>query len=326
MVSLKDIRACVEADFAAYEKFLKTSLSSESNHLDMILDYLFLHRGKGLRPLLALLSSAHFRGGRPVGDASFTAAMVVEMIHTASLVHDDVVDEAYIRHGKATVNALLHSRNAVIVGDFILARAFTTGMASGYYPLIAHISTSMDKLCEGEIAQSRQSKLLEMTRDLYMDIIYKKTASLISTCCTAGAMSVDADHGQVEHMRLYGDHLGLAFQIKDDILDYADTKTGKPSCQDLRERKITLPLLTVLEKSSSSRRKELISLLAGVRNNPSNVDKLRAIVLSEKGIEMASAIMEEHLDQSRAALSTLSDTPQKKALTDLTFFISSRSY
>ena len=325
MPSLKTIRKSVEADFAAYEKYLKQTLRSESDYLDSILDYLFMHRGKGLRPLLVLLVSALYRKDKPVGDSTFTGAMVVEMVHTASLVHDDVVDEAYIRHGKPTINALWRSRYAVIAGDFILARCYSIALKSGQYELMGHITGCIDKLCEGEIIQSRQSELLEMTRERYMEIIYKKTASLISTCCTTGAMAAGATPKEVAAMKVYGDNLGLAFQIKDDILDYQGAKTGKPQCQDLRERKITLPLLTLLEAAEPSHRRELLARLAQVRTRPENVEYLRDAVIDGGGVDMAAGVMESHLEAARLALASLPDSEYRRALLDLTYFIGSRT-
>ncbi|MDR0509883.1 MAG: polyprenyl synthetase family protein [Rikenellaceae bacterium] len=325
MASLQQIRRVVGADYAAYERFLRRSLRSGSDYLDVILDYIFERRGKGLRPLLALLSAALNRDGGQAGEGVFTGAMIVEMIHTASLVHDDVVDEAYIRHGAPSVNALWRSHNAVIAGDFILARGFSIGLGGGHYRLLTHIAGCLDALCEGEIEQGRRSDSLSMTREQYFDIIYKKTASLISVCCTSGALSEGAPESAMTAMKLYGDNLGLAFQIRDDILDYTGSMTGKPRCQDLRERKITLPLLALLEKSSAAHRRELVGLLAQARTRPQNVEKLHGIVLAEGGVELAAQTMNSHIDNAITALDRYPDSPYKQALVDIARFVAERN-
>jgi len=348
MKSLNEIRATVAGDWAEYERFLRSSLGSRSRYVDNILDYIFAHRGKGLRPLLVLLSSALNReggagesggGGRTAqaggdvarpgdsaraGEATFTAAMMVEMIHTASLVHDDVVDEAYVRHDKPSVNALWRSRNAVLVGDFILARSFSIALSGGHADIVTHIIRSVDLLSEGELEQSHHSQTLSLTHEEYIDIIYKKTASLMSACCTCGALAAGANHDRQRAMKLYGDELGLAFQIKDDILDYLPGPTGKPHLNDLRERKITLPLLTVLEAAGPATHRHLVRLLADVRTCPANAALIRDEVVAAGGVEMATRIMEQHLRQAREALDAYPASAYKSALAELTKFIGER--
>jgi len=323
---LDSIRQPVAEPLKQYEAYVQAALRSNNPYLTPILDYLFGNRGKGIRPLLVMLSAALHAGNRPIGDRSCLAAMLVEMVHTASLVHDDVVDEADLRRGKPSLNALWQSRTAVLVGDYILSRTFQAGMDSGEYDIVTFIVRSLSELCEGELIQSRQSDRLEMTRDIYLDIIYKKTATLIGSCSGAGALSTGASSGEVARMKRFGDALGIAFQIRDDILDYAaESQTGKPACGDLRERKITLPLLTLLEKSCESERKALLQKIAGVREHPENVESLCRAVLEGGGIEMASVIMEEYLGEARELLAPYPDTPPRRSLLALCDFVAERA-
>ena len=324
MEKLDNIRTTVGSDWSEYERFLRNSLHSGSRYVENILNYIVTHRGKGVRPLLVLLSSALNRDGRPVNDATFTAAMMVEMIHTASLIHDDVVDEAYMRHDKPSVNALWRSRDAVLVGDFILARCFSISLGSGHTEIVTHIANCIDRLSEGELQQSHHSRTLALTREEYMDIIYKKTASLLSVCCTCGAIAAGADNDRRQTMKLYGDRLGVAFQIKDDILDYLSGPTGKPHLSDLRERKITLPLLLVLEAAPVADRRRLLRLLSDVRTRPANAPLIRDAVIAAGGIDAATQTMEQYLLEARQALDNYPPSLHKEALIEFTHFIGKR--
>lgn len=230
-----------------------------------------------------------------------------------------------MRRGKPSVNALWKSQRAVLIGDFILARSYSVGMKSGAYRIVEYISDCMPLLCEGELIQSEQSDRLEMTRDIYHDIIYKKTATLLGTSCGVGAMSAGATDHRIAMMKEMGDAIGIAFQIKDDILDYKPTSaTGKPICGDLRERKITLPLLSVLETSTTQEKKEIIGLLSGVRAKPDNADKLYDIVLDRGGLRMASEVMEEYVTKAKDLLESFPPSAYRESLAELFLYIAAR--
>lgn len=310
---------------ARYEDYLHESLSSDNEMARMMLNYIFSSRGKAVRPLMAFLCAGMHNGGGEFPEASYLAAMLVEMMHTASLVHDDVIDEAHIRRGKPSAKALWRSHRAVLIGDYILAKSFAVGMNSGQYEIVRQISNTMSNLIEGELVQSEQSDKLAMTREIYYDIIYKKTASLIGVSGAVGALSVGADSERVEAMRRFGDSLGMAFQIKDDIFDYTLTaKTGKPSCGDLRERKITLPLLTVLEKSSAEERARLVGMLSEVRDVPENAEALCEIVVERGGLTMASEVMGEYIAQAKELLAHYPASKYRNALELLCDYIAER--
>ncbi|MBR0331143.1 MAG: polyprenyl synthetase family protein, partial [Alistipes sp.] len=251
MITLDAIRKPVERELEAYETFLERQFTADGDLLNEMLRHALSSRGKGVRPLLVCLSAAMNArtAGAAGGQRVSLAAMLVEMIHTASLIHDDVIDESDERRGKPSVNALWQSRKAVILGDYILARNMAIGLESGQFDLVSHICGRMATLCEGELLQDDCAAKQNTTRRSYLDIIYKKTASLLGVSASAGALAVGATRDKVTTMRRFGESLGMAFQIQDDILDYTPSAaTGKPVGNDLREGKITLPLLMLLEK------------------------------------------------------------------------------
>jgi octaprenyl-diphosphate synthase len=289
-----DIRQPIATEVEEYERFLARHISSPHEAVDGILRYILAGGGKGFRPATVLLSAAMHSPSpeRGLGLRSYLGAMLVEMMHAASLVHDDVIDESDLRRGKPSVRARWGSRRAVIAGDLLLARSITVGLDSAQYDIVDYVTRAMSELCEGELIQSRQSETLDMTREIYLDIIRKKTGTLFGVSAGVGALSVGAPREQVAAMRTFGEWVGMAFQIRDDILDYdTGSDTGKPPCNDLREHKITLPLLVVLERSSTERRAELLAMLAATGTEPGNIALLRQAVLDAGGIGEAERVM-----------------------------------
>ncbi len=246
MITLDDIRKPVTAELEAFDEFVDRQFTAEGELLSDMLRYALSARGKGIRPMLVMLSAAMNAPvkGAATGRRACLAAMLVEMIHVASLIHDDVIDEADMRRGKPSANARWQSHKAVILGDYILAKNMNIGLQSGQFDLVTHVCGSMAALCEGEVLQDECAANSTMTRQAYLDIIYKKTASLLGVSASVGALAVGATRDRVATMRRFGEAVGMAFQIQDDILDYTPTaRTGKPANNDLREGKITLPLL-----------------------------------------------------------------------------------
>ena len=326
MVILDDIRKPIATSLDEFEVFVRKSFNEkEGTLLAEMIEYILSSRGKGLRPTLTMLSAAATSATGSFGKRTHLAAMLIEMIHTASLVHDDVIDESNLRRGKASVNARWQSKNAVIVGDYILARNMDIGLKSGQFDLLSHIIGNMSVLCEGEILQSDHANKMDTTRDAYFDIIYKKTASLFACCASAGAMSVGAQRKTVESMHKFGEMIGMAFQIADDILDYTPTeKTGKPSGNDLRERKITLPLIEVLEKVSPEKKSEILNSLELCTTDDSAVERVRAEVEREGGVEAAKQIMNRFLQRAMSELAHLAPSEYRQAMMDLCTFIAER--
>ena len=334
MVSLEAIRTPIASDIDAFEEFLKGQFSSDGKLMSEMLTHVLSARGKSVRPIIvmltsALTSSANTRqwveGERNCSKRTYLAAMMVEMLHTASLVHDDVIDNADTRRGRPSVNALWQSRNAVIMGDFLLARTMSAGMESAQYDLVSHIIGSVATLCEGEVLQSQHAADKDTTRQDYLEIIYKKTASLISISASAGAVSVMASREDVEQMRRFGEALGMAFQIQDDILDYSrSAQTGKPRNNDLREGKITLPLIEVLEQCTSAERLQLIDKLSQCATDDAAVEYIQNIVEVTGGLSLAARTMQTYIDRAVAILSKYEDSPYRTALINLCAYVAER--
>ena len=334
MITLDSIRTPIAADLEAFEEFVRSRFSSGGKLMSEMISHVLSSRGKGVRPIVVMLCSAlvsdtNFRdwveGERNCSKRTYMAAMMVEMLHTASLIHDDVIDSADTRRGKPSANALWQSRNAVILGDYILARTMSQGLDSAQFDLVSHIVGAMATLCEGEILQSQHAADKDTTRQDYLEIIYKKTASLISISASAGAVSVRASRHDVEQMRRFGEAIGMAFQIQDDILDYSrSAKTGKPANNDLREGKITLPLIEVLEKCSPAEKLQLLDKLSQCKDDESAVDFLQGVVEATGGLAMAARTMQTYIDRATSILATYADSPYRTALVNLCAYIAER--
>ncbi len=327
MTALDTIRASVEPELEAYENFIERQFTADGELLSEMLHYALTSRGKGIRPLLVILSAALNASvkGAASGRRTCLAAMLVEMIHVASLIHDDVIDESDTRRGRASVNARWQSHKAVILGDYILARNMAIGLQSGQFDLVNHICGAMATLCEGEVEQADCVDKQQMTRRTYLDIIHKKTACLLGVSASAGALAVSATRDRVALMGQFGEALGMAFQIQDDMLDFrTDTHTGKPACNDLREGKITLPLLIVLERVDETRRAELLERLGRCHDDETSVEYLRAIVANEGGLDEAGRVMQEYIARAVGLLSEYEDSDYRNALIDLCRFVTER--
>ena len=335
MITIDDIRKPILTDLEAFDEFVADNFSAEGELMQEMLSYALSSRGKGVRPILTLLSAMLHIAKEPATGKegkercctkrTYLAAMLVEMIHTASLIHDDVLDSAEERRGRASVNAKWQSDMAIILGDYILARTMAIGMASAQYDLISYIGTAMATLCEGEVLQSQHAKNLDTKREDYFTIIYQKTASLLGVSAALGALSVGANREEVDRMRKFGEAIGIAFQIQDDILDYKrDNNTGKPSNNDLREHKITLPLIEVMERGDDNFREEIITLLKRCDKDEEAVNKLHNIVEEHGGKEYAAQTMQAYIQRAMHLLAKFPDTPYRASLLNLCTFIAER--
>lgn len=322
-ITLAEIKAPLAEEMAAYERFLREALHSESPYFDDILKYIFDNRGKGVRPTLVMLWAKMLSGGKPFGKRELLSASLIELIHTASLVHDDVIDRADIRHGQSSVNERFGRRNAILTGDFILSRIFELGMESLEFDILTYVSHSIKWLCEGEVIQDEQTKTLGMTHERYYDIIDKKTASLLAISCGVGALSVKAPAVEVDAAYEFGRNIGMAFQIKDDILDYAAAdQTGKPTCADLREHKITLPLLETLSQMGAEEQAEAKEWVR--KGDEESIRNIHAKTLTYKGLERAAVIMAEYIAHAKEALSHYPTSPYRTALEAMCDFLAQR--
>ena len=336
MATIDAIRKPILADLDAFDEFVKENITAEGDLMREMLSYALSSRGKGVRPMLTMLCASLMNTAvsvdkgesgkeRHCSKRTYLAAMLVEMIHTASLIHDDVLDEADERRGRASVNAKWQSDMAIILGDFILARTMALGMASAQYDIMSYIGTAMATLCEGEVLQSQHARNLDTSRDDYFAIIYQKTASLLGVSAALGALSVGASREDIDRMRKFGEAIGIAFQIQDDILDFnRQNNTGKPANNDLREHKITLPLIEVMERKSEKERKEILELIKRCDKDESAVDALQKIVDDGNGRELAAQTMQAYIQRALHLLSKYADTPYRTALMELCAYIAER--
>ena len=336
MVTIDSIRRPIIADIETFETFVRDNISVEGDLLHEMLTYALTSRGKGVRPMLTMLAASMITASgdetaeecgkeHHCSKRTYLAAMLIEMIHTASLIHDDVLDSADERRGRPSVNAKWQSDMAIILGDYILARTMSVGMASAQYDLVTYVGSAMATLCEGEVLQSQHAKNFDTTREDYYHIIQQKTASLLGVSSALGALSVGASREDVNRLRKFGEAIGMAFQIQDDILDYnRQNNTGKPANNDLREHKITLPLIEVMERKSEEERGEIINLLKRCGEDETAVDALQKIVDENQGAELAAKTMQAYLARAMHLLAKYPDSPYRTALMDLCTYIAER--
>jgi octaprenyl-diphosphate synthase len=322
MTNIKSIRAPIEKELAAFEPYFRNALKSDVPLLGTILNFLYRTKGKQLRPMVVFLS-AKLHGD--TNEFSQLAACSVELLHSATLVHDDVVDESYERRGMFSVNALWRNKMAVLVGDFILARGLLLQLEHKKYNFLHLISRAVQDMAEGEILQVKKSRKLDIDEETYYEIIRKKTASLIATSMAIGAASVTDDPEIPEKMYRIGQDAGIAFQIRDDIFDYqAKGIIGKPTGNDIKEKKITLPLLYVLKNSDLAERNRILRLIKKKNKNRAMVKELIQLVSSKGGIEYAAQKMEKFKNKAVSALMEFPESEARTSLVELMNYITAR--
>ncbi|WP_319271580.1 polyprenyl synthetase family protein [uncultured Draconibacterium sp.] len=322
MTTIKKIKAPIEQELHDFEPYFKKSLQSDIPLLGTILNFLYRTKGKQLRPIFVFLS-AKLHGG--TNESSKLAACSVELLHTATLVHDDVVDESYERRGSFSVKALWKNKLAVLVGDYILARGLLLQLESKKYNFLHLISRAVQDMAEGEILQMKKSRKLDIDDETYFEIIRKKTASLIATSMAIGAASAVDDEVIIEKMYSIGQDAGIAFQIKDDIFDYQSKGLlGKPTGNDIKEKKITLPLLHVLNEADRNERKRILRLIKRKNNSSDVVEELIQLVIEKGGLEYAEKKMNEFKDKAIAGLKEFPDCEARESLIELMNYIATR--
>src|SRR6187399_647503 len=308
---LREIKAPIASELEAFEKHFKDSVRSRVALLDKIMHYIVHRKGKQMRPIFVLLSARMFGEITP---KTYTAASLVELLHTATVVHDDVVDDAHQRRGVFSINALWKNKIAVLVGDYLLSRGLLVALDNGAYDILQIMSRAVRDMSEGELLQIEKARRLDITEEVYFDIISKKTASLIAASCAAGAASVTEDEATISKFYKFGETIGIAFQIKDDLFDYGDADVGKPRAIDIQEKKMTLPLIYTLQQVSSSRRKELIRTVEKYNTDKTKVRDLIKEVHSSGGINYAQQVMEEYVQK---ALAMVDEMPPSAATTSM---------
>lgn len=326
MITINSIRKPIESELEEFDEFVRRNFSSGDGIVGEMLEYVLSTRGKGIRPMIVLLSAAmNSSHDGSFGKRSYLAAMLVEMIHVASLIHDDVIDESDMRRGRASVNARWQSRNAIVIGDYILARNMDIGLSSGQYDIVSHVIKSVAMLCEGELVQNDHAKKMDTSREAYFDIIRMKTASLLGVSASVGALSVGASRDRIASMQRFGEAIGMAFQIRDDILDYTcSADTGKPSNNDLRECKITLPLIETLERADDRLRGEMLAALGRCATDESAIEFVMKCVDGAGGIVLAQQTVKSYLMIAMTVLSGYPESPYREALMNLCAYVAER--
>lgn len=323
MSSIKKIKAPIREEMDKFEPFFKASMKTSVPLLDIITNYIIRRKGKQMRPMFVFLS-AKLNG--TVSDASYTAAGLIELLHTATLIHDDVVDESYKRRGFFSINALWKSKVAVLVGDFLLSKGLMLAVEHKQYELLDIVSNAVKEMAEGELLQMEKSRRLDITEDVYYEIINKKTATLIAACLASGAKSVGADAATVEKMHLFGTKVGIAFQIKDDLFDFqVDNKTGKPAGNDIQEKKMTLPLIFALNNADKKTQKHLLKIIRKQANKPEKLKEVVDFVAAAKGLDYAEQKMNEFKNEALSLLADYPPSDAKEALIELVEYSISRS-
>ncbi|MEN9699071.1 MAG: hypothetical protein RLZZ301_269 [Bacteroidota bacterium] len=321
MQRIQDIMAPIEQELLDFEEHFKMVMKSDVSLLDKVTQYIVKRKGKQMRPMFVFLS-AKMLG--QVGPATFTATTLVELLHTATLVHDDVVDDANERRGFFSVNALWKNKIAVLVGDYMLSRILLLSIEHRNLDLLEVVARAVQEMSEGELLQIEKARHLDITEEIYYEVIRKKTASLIATCCEAGAISVGAEDYRKQLYR-FGELVGLAFQIKDDIFDYGSSEhIGKPTGIDIREQKMTLPLIYVLNHCSKEVRKEILYIFKNEYDVTAKIKRVIALVIENGGIRYAEQRMQELANEALAIIAPFPNNEAKAALIGLLHYTMNR--
>ena len=316
------IKAPIEKEMKEFERYFKTQLNSRIPLLTIITNYVLRRKGKQMRPMLVFLA-AKLNGD--ITDASYTAAGLIELLHTATLIHDDVVDETYQRRGFFSINALWRSKIAVLVGDYFLYVGLISALKTKQIGVLEVVSDAVKEMSEGELLQIEKSRQLNITEEVYYDVIRMKTATLIAACTKAGAYSVNASESQLEKMQQFGTYLGMAFQIRDDLLDYEKTNlAGKPTGNDLKEKKITLPLIHVLNQMQNGEKREILRTIKRHHKNERKIAPIMHMVKERGGIEYARLKMIEYRDKALNILDTYPESDARESLRELVYFTTTR--
>ncbi len=323
MSELNQIRKPIEKELIIFEKHFKESMKSNVPLLGIITQYILRRKGKQMRPTFVLLTSGMLGN---ITDSTYTAATLIELLHTASLIHDDVVDESYERRGFFSLNALWRSKIAVLVGDFLLSKGLLLSVEKKEYALLEIVSEAVKQMSEGELLQIRKARKLDITMDEYFDIIEKKTAALIAACTASGAKAAGQSDEIVKKLHEFGKNVGIAFQIKDDMFDYQRySMIGKPVANDIKEKKLTLPLIYALKKADKSESRKVIRMIRKKSRLSSSADRIIDFVVGHGGLDYAKQKMDEYKNKAIEVLHEFPANESKNALINLVNFTVTRN-
>ena len=318
-----DLKAPIEKELELFEQKFRDVMRSHVALLDKVNYYIYQRKGKQVRPMFIFLA-AKMCG--EVTEATYTGASLVELLHTATLVHDDVVDDSYERRGFFSINALWKNKIAVLVGDYFLSKGLLLALEAHQYQLLHIVSAAVKRMSEGELLQMEKARRLDIDEAVYFEIIRNKTASLIAAACEVGAASTTTDIDLIEKMRQVGEYIGIAFQIKDDLFDYGEADVGKPRGIDIKERKMTLPLIYTLNNCSSSEKKWIINTVKNHNEDKERVDELIRFIHQKGGIEYTRQQMYVYKQKAFDIIDTIPDSAAKAGMVELVDYITERNY
>lgn len=321
MLSLDEIKKPIATELNTFEGKFRASMQSSVPLLDRITHYIVKRKGKQIRPMFVFFS-ASLCGG--ITEATYRGSALVELLHTATLVHDDVVDNSYQRRGFFSVNALWKNKIAVLVGDYLLSKGLLLSINNGDFELLRIVSEAVKQMSEGELLQIEKARRLDIDEKVYYEVIRQKTASLIASCCACGAASAGADTETVDRMRLFGEKVGIAFQIKDDLFDFGTDDIGKPLGIDIKEKKITLPLIYALNKAAESEKRRIINLVKNHNEESAKVAEIIDFVRSSGGMDYAHSKMLQYQQEAFNILNEFPDHSSRIALEQLVRFTTER--
>lgn len=323
-VTLDDIKRPVRNELNLFEDKFRQAMKSKVPLLDRITHYIIRRKGKQLRPILVFLSSEYF--GK-VSEQTYRGAALIELMHTATLVHDDVVDDAYYRRGFFSINALWKNKIAVLIGDYLLSKVLLLAVEHSDFEMLRLVSTAVREMSEGELLQIEKARRLDIDETVYFEIIRQKTASLIAACCAIGAYAGGADKQQIEIFTKFGENLGMAFQIKDDLFDLdPESNSGKPSGIDIKERKMTLPLIYALNNAGWIDKRRITYLIKNKNNDPKAVKKVIDFIIESGGVEYSKSKMNEYHNEALKLLSSVKTSSSDTYLKKLALFVLQRSH
>lgn len=317
------VKNIIGEELQTFEKKFADAVRSQTPMLDRIMKYIIKRKGKQMRPMFVFLS-AKLNG--EINESTYRAAALVELLHTATLVHDDVVDESFERRGFFSINAIWKNKIAVLVGDYLLSKGLLLSTAHDDFRHLHILTDAVRQMSEGELLQMEKSRKLNLDEAIYFEIIKSKTASLLSSACAVGAYSTSKDEALTEKMKNFGEKVGIAFQIKDDLFDYGVEDVGKPTGNDIKEKKLTLPLIYTLNKVDKSTKKRIIYILKNENKNKESVKFVINTVVENGGISYAQEKMNNYRDEALKILHEFDETPVRNALEELVRYTTDRKY
>lgn len=319
------IKEPIREEMELFEQKFRGATSSKVALLNRITYYIVNRKGKQMRPMFVFLVAKMLANGK-VNDRTYRGASVIELIHTATLVHDDVVDDSNKRRGFFSINALWKNKIAVLVGDYLLSKGLLLSIDNGDFDLLRIISVAVREMSEGELLQMEKARRLDIVEEVYYEVIRQKTATLIAACCAMGACSVMPEAPElIEKMRLFGEYIGMAFQIKDDLFDYTEEAIGKPTGIDIKEQKMTLPLIYVLNTCSKEEKKWLVNSVKNHNKDKQRVKEVIHFVKTHQGLEYATAKMKEYQQKALALLEDFPASPYKESLELMVNYVINRN-